>query len=62
MRSEHPRKMRLERQPHRDAVRKLRKAYGLLWRMSPPTTSTIVTTTEGVEVEEEQHLVQEVQQ
>lgn len=26
--------VRVERQPHRDAVRRLRKAYGLLWQMS----------------------------
>ena len=26
--------IRIERQPHRDAVRRLRKAYGRLWKMS----------------------------
>ena len=43
MRNEQARKVRLERRPHRDAVRRLRKAYGLLWRLSPPAMSTGVT-------------------
>jgi len=31
---------RVERQPHRDAVRRLRKAYGLLWQISVLTSTT----------------------
>ena len=33
--------VRIERQPHRDAVRRLRKAYGRLWKMSRKTSVTI---------------------
>lgn len=33
--------VRIERQPHRDAVRRLRKAYKLLWQISE-STSTMV--------------------
>jgi len=32
--------VRVERQPHRDAVRRLRKAYGSLWQMSALTSTT----------------------
>jgi len=50
--------VRVERRPHRDAVRRLRKAYGLLWGMSQPTS----TANEANEkVEKTQHFVQEVQ-
>jgi hypothetical protein len=33
--------IRIERQPHRDAVRRLRKAYGRLWEMFPKASTTI---------------------
>lgn len=33
--------IRIERQPHRDAVRRLRKAYGRLWKMSGRTSTAI---------------------
>jgi hypothetical protein len=32
--------VRVKRVPHRDAVRRLRKAYGLLWSMPVLTSST----------------------
>jgi hypothetical protein len=32
--------VRVERRPHRDAVRRLRKAYGLLWPLSNVTPSS----------------------
>jgi hypothetical protein len=32
--------VRVERQPHRDAVRRLRKAYGKLWQLSEVTPSS----------------------
>lgn len=58
MRSDQQWTVRIERQPHRDAVRRLRKAYGLLWQMSQPTS----TTSEANEkLEKTQHFVQEVQ-
>jgi hypothetical protein len=41
MKSDQQWSIRIERQPHRDAVRRLRKAYGRLWKMSPKTSSTI---------------------
>jgi transposase len=34
MKSNQPWTVRPERQPHRDAVWRLRQAYGLLWQMS----------------------------
>lgn len=34
MKSDQQWSVRIERQPHRDAVRRLRKAYGRLWQMS----------------------------
>lgn len=37
MKSDHKWFVRVERQPHRDAMRRLRKVYGLLWQMSPLT-------------------------
>jgi len=40
MRSEQKWTVRVERQPHRDAVRRLRQAYALLWRVSPLTSTT----------------------
>ena len=33
--------IRIEREPHRDAVRRLRKAYGRLWKMSARTSTAI---------------------
>jgi hypothetical protein len=58
MRSDQQWTVRVERRPHRDAVRRLRKAYGLLWGMSQSTS----TTSEANEkVEKIQHFVQEVQ-
>ena len=51
--------VRVERQPHRDGVRRLRKACGLLWQMSLLT----LTTAESNEkkVEKTKYFVQEVQ-
>jgi len=37
MKSERPWTIRLERQAHRDAVRRLRQAYALLWQMPRPS-------------------------
>jgi hypothetical protein len=50
--------VRVERLPHRDAVRRLRKAYGLLWQVSP-LTSTIAGSNE--KVEKTKYFVQEAQ-
>jgi len=50
--------VRVERQPHRDAVRRLRKAYGLLWQMSLLTSTTVES---NEQVEKTKHFVQEVQ-
>jgi len=58
MKSDQPWTVRLERQPHRDAVRRLRKAYGLLWRMS---LSTFITAASHEQVGKTQPVVQEVQ-
>jgi hypothetical protein len=41
MRNEQQWSIRIERQPHRDAVRRLRKAYQWLWKMSSSPSSTI---------------------
>ena len=51
--------VRLERQPHRDAVRRLRKAYGLVWQLSL-STSTAAAAHEPV-AETTPPVVQEVQ-
>lgn len=48
--------IRIERQPHRDAVRRLRKAYGRLWKMTAKT-STII---ESDEKDKATNLIQEV--
>ena len=40
MKSHQQRSVRIERQPHRDAVRRLRKAYGRLWQMSQLAPAT----------------------
>lgn len=48
----------VERQPHRDAVRRLRKACGLLWQMS---LLTLTTAESNEEVEKTKYFVQEVQ-
>ncbi|HIE48094.1 TPA: hypothetical protein EYP84_04300 [Candidatus Bipolaricaulota bacterium] len=58
MKSDQQWTVHLERQPHRDAVRRLRKAYGLLWRM-PLSTSTTAASHE--QVEKTKPVVQEVQ-
>jgi hypothetical protein len=50
--------VRVERQPHRDAVRRLRKAYGLLWQMSLLTSTTAES---NEKVEKTKYFVQEVQ-
>jgi len=50
--------VRVERQPHRDAVRRLRKAYGLLWQMSKVTSSSIKS---SKKTKKATHFVQEVQ-
>lgn len=50
--------VRIERQPHRDAVRRLRKAYGQLYWMH---RSTLVATKSEQKVEKAAQLVQEVQ-
>lgn len=49
--------VRIERQPHRDAVRRLRKAYRRLWEMerSPSTTA------QSVQQDKRAHDVQEVE-
>ena len=41
MKSDQQWSVRIERQPHRDAVRRLRKAYGRLWQMSQRAPSTV---------------------
>jgi len=58
MKSDQPWTVRVERQSHRDAVRRLRKAYSLLWRvlLLPSTTAA----SRG-KVEKVKHSVQEVQ-
>ena len=40
MKSDQRWSVRVERQPHRDAVRRLRKAYGRLWQMSQLAPAT----------------------
>ena len=50
--------VRVERQPHRDAVRRLRKAYGLLWQMSLLTSTTAES---NEKVKKTKYFVQEVQ-
>lgn len=50
--------VRIERQPHRDAVRRLRKAYGQLYWMN---RSTLVTTRSGQKAEKAVQHVQEEQ-
>jgi hypothetical protein len=41
MKSDQQWSVRIERQPHRDAVRRLRKAYGRLWQMSQRAPATV---------------------
>ncbi len=48
--------IRIERQPHRDAVRRLRKAYGRLWKMSSKTSTPI----KSDEKDKATNLIQEV--
>jgi hypothetical protein len=50
--------VRTERQPHRDAVRRLRKAYGQLYWMN---RSTLVATKSEQKAEKAAQLVQEEQ-
>ena len=50
--------VRVERQPHRDAVRRLRKVYGLLWQMSEMTLSP---TESSEKAKEATNFAQEVQ-
>ena len=50
--------VRVKRQPHRDAVRRLRKAYGLLWQMSKVTPSS---TKSSKKAKKATHFAQEVQ-
>ena len=57
MKSKQQWSVRVERQPHRDAVRRLRKAYKVLWEMS----SLTVTHTESSEGEKATLFAQEVQ-
>jgi len=58
MKSDQQWTVRVERQPHRDAVRRLRKVYGLLWQMSLLTSTTVES---NEKVEETKYFVQEVQ-
>lgn len=51
--------VRVERQPHRDAVQRLRKAYGLLWPMSQMTPSS---TESSEKAKETARFVKEVQE
>lgn len=50
--------VRVERLPHRDAVRRLRKAYGLLWQASLLTSTTAGS---NEKVKRAKYFVQEVQ-
>lgn len=50
--------VRVERQPHRDAVRRLRKVYGLLWQMSKLTLNP---TESSEKAKKATHFAQEVQ-
>jgi len=58
MKSDQQWTVRVERQPHRDAVRRLRKAYGLLWQMSLLTSTTAES---NEKVKKTKYFVQEVQ-
>jgi hypothetical protein len=58
MNSDQPWTVRVERLPHRDAVRRLRKACGILWQMSLLTSTTAEA---NEKVEETKYFVQEVQ-
>ena len=58
MKSEQPWTVRLERQPHRDAVRRLRQAYALLWQMA---RSTATPAAADEPMERTTSVVQEVQ-
>jgi hypothetical protein len=49
--------VRMERQPHRDAVRRLREAYRKLWEMNEPSSSPAETKEETNQANED---VQEV--
>ncbi len=57
MKSDPPRLVRLERQPHRDAVRRLRKAYGLL-RLKPKAASGLPASKQ--KAQDTTYLIQEV--
>lgn len=50
--------VRVERRPHRDAVRRLRKVYELLWQMSKSTLNPIKSSKKAKEAT---HFAQEVQ-
>ena len=50
--------VRIERQPHRDAVRRFRKAYSLLWQMYDTTS---VSAQSGQQTQKAGYCVQEVQ-
>lgn len=58
MKSDRPWTVRLERQPHRDAVRRLRQAYTLLWQMARLTTTSAAS---DEPMERTTPVVQEVQ-
>ncbi len=57
MKSDPPPLVRLERQPHRDAVRRLRKAYGLL-RLRPEAASGLPASNQ--QAQDTAYLIQEV--
>ena len=50
--------VRIERQPHRDAVRRLRKAYGRLWQMSQLAPATAESNEKAKKVSDFVHEVQ----
>jgi len=58
MKSDQQWTVRVERQPHRDAVRRLRQAYALLWRVSLLTSTTVEADTQAEKVSS---CIQEVQ-
>jgi hypothetical protein len=58
MKSDQRWSVRVERQPHRDAVRRLRKAYGRLWQMSQLAPATAESNEKAEKVSD---FVQEVQ-
>lgn len=58
MKSDQQWSVRVERQAHRDAVRRLRKAYGRLWQMSQLAPATAESNEKAEKVSD---FVQEVQ-